>query len=236
MTHNATMWLPMANRDAVYTALRDLGAVYPSIRNGMEEGRLLDVWTRVLDPCDDSALDQAVWQWLDNGDGSKYPPKPGEIRAMASEGRTSSDTSSLPDGCGPCGNTGRRFVTILRWEPLDSRRDQQRKALRTLTTACNCHLGRHYARDYSQFWDWNALADKAWQHHDTVMGDDDRPCVLVDASSSDIRAWMQPLRGRTMPPMGAPPVRHHIAASQFDAHAAQRAENIAMMDPEKAGR
>ena len=176
----------MASRPTVFAALRDLGAAYVSLRKATEDQRTVDVWHAVLQHSADDAVEAAVHRWLMEEEGP--PPKPAQIRALASKRSTVSDVSRLPDGCAACSETGRRIVAVLRREPLGHPADQQRREVREFAATCDCPRGQHYA--ISPSWvNWNTLADLAWKHADTVLDATGRPCVQLDPRPELISQW-----------------------------------------------
>ena len=176
----------MASRPTVFAALRDLGAAYVSLRKATEDQRTVDVWHAVLQHCADDAVEAAVHRWLMEEEGP--PPKPAQIRALASKRSTVSDVSRLPDGCDACSETGRRIVAVLRREPLGYPADQQRREVREFAAACDCARGQHHAIG-SAYMPWKQFADLAWDHLDTVRDEEGRPCVQVDPRPELISRW-----------------------------------------------
>jgi hypothetical protein len=176
----------MATRHGIQEALANLGAAYSSLRKGADDPRTIDVWFSVLQNCSDSDVASAVHRWLMEEEGP--PPKPAQIRLMASKRSTVSDASRLPAGCDACSETGRRIVAVLRREPLGKPADQQRRELREFAATCDCPRGQHYA--ISPSWvNWNTLADLAWKHADTVLDATGRPCVQLDPRPELISRW-----------------------------------------------
>ena len=177
----------MANRPAVAAAVERLGRHFAGLSRLDALG--LEDWARALSDLTDEELDLSVSQWLRE---EGRPPRPADIRNTARAHRPRAGTSGrmaeLPPGCSACQETGRRYVAILRWEPLGHNRRDQRQELREFCCACSCALGSHYRQSHPCY---QELTQSAIRDPDTASCDWGH-AVAIDPTVTQLRRLMPP--------------------------------------------
>lgn len=154
----------MADRHAVADAVSRLGLHFAGLGRLTAAG--LEDWARALSGISNVELDLAVSQWLRE---ESRPPRPADIgntaRAHRPRAGTAGRADELPPGCHDCQETGRRYVAILRWEPMGEHREVQRQELREFCCACSCALGEHFEQSHPSY---RTLTQQAIRHRDTA--------------------------------------------------------------------